>query len=179
MGLPALGIIAIIGFKNTASKIRLILASVAAPFLFLVGRFLFFNILPYAAYTTHWLKAENVIRATNGPAEYYNKYLTRWEIELNRKQYGKELGLNLTSKDMLRARVAANYLSKEQLAYYISKAYPEYAESRGTQNKNPKASELPKDYKGELFPHFSYEGLEYVGEFYQNYAYTNVDDAGV
>ena len=125
MALPGVGVIAIIGFKNTTSKTRLILASVAAPFLFLIGSFLFFNILPYAAYSTHWLKAENVIRATNGPAEYYYKYFARWEVELNRKQYGKELGLNLTSKDLLRAHVAASYLSKEQLAYYISKAYPE------------------------------------------------------
>jgi hypothetical protein len=34
---------------------------------------------------------------------------------------------------------------------------------------------LPKDYKGELYPHF---GFEYVGDFYHNFAYTNVDDAG-
>ena len=135
MGLPTLGVIAIIGFKNTASRIRFILASVAAPFLFLIGSFLFFNILPYAAYTTHWLKAENVIRATNGPAEYYYKYFARWEVELNRKQYGKELGLNLTSKDMLRAHVASSYLSKEKLAYYISKAYPEYADRKRLGNK--------------------------------------------
>lgn len=44
-------------------------------------------------------------------------------------------------------------------------------------NKKIKDSKLIEDYKGELFPHISYEGIEYIGEFYQNYVYTNVNDA--
>lgn len=147
MALPGVGVIAIIGFKNTTSKMRLILASVAAPFLFLIGSFLFFNILPYAAYSTHWLPAENVIRATNGPAEYYYRYIARWEVELNRKQAGQELGFSTTSKDLFRAHVAATYLSREQLAYYISKAYPEYSKEQPSSSKVTNAAEIDDEIR--------------------------------
>ena len=44
-------------------------------------------------------------------------------------------------------------------------------------NKKIENLKLIEDYKGELFPHISYEGIEYIGEFYQNYVYTNVNDA--
>ena len=209
------------------------------------------------------------------------------------------MGLNITTKDMLRAHVAATYLSKDQLAYYISKAYPGLSKrlegnsgsddllkvvdmSEGSspvsrkavfeisealaydlgrvyqmghncetefensspsmvaglfinyfdeedvqlimnqyevgmndqkgkacdkeelqpfmnaliekmanyiklatpytrpysQSKKPKVSALPKDYKGELFPHFSDKGVKYVGDIYRNYTYVNIDGVG-
>ncbi len=132
LGLPILGIAAIAGFfRNTTSKTRLLLASIAAPFLLFIGSFLFFLILPYAAYSVHWLRAEDVIRATNGPAEYYYKYVAHWETQRSLQQYGQDTGLgNLTSKEQLRIHVATTYLGRKQLAYYVYEAYPEYAKQQ-------------------------------------------------
>jgi hypothetical protein len=132
IGLPVLGIISIAGFKETISKIRLTLAVIVTPFLFIIGSYLFCLALPYMAYSTHWLKAEDVIRATNGPAEYTYKYVVRWWmpqkhiIQLSPDMKSKLL----TPKEKLRAHVAAIYLGNKEIAWYLYKSYPElYNES--------------------------------------------------
>lgn len=75
LGLPLLGTIAIAGLKDPPSKIRLWLSGIAAPIIFLIAGWLYYLILPYAAYSTHWLNPRDVIRATNGPPEYFFKYV--------------------------------------------------------------------------------------------------------
>ena len=146
-GLPALGLGAIVGFKDSISRTRLFLAAIAAPFLFLVGSYLFYLVLPYAAYSTHWLRAEDVIRATNGPAEYVYKYLVEPWTPQALPQFTRDMGLeNLTSKERLRAHVAAVYLGKKQFAYYVYKAYPEYADQKKLGNKLGYTDKTPQEW---------------------------------
>ena len=146
-GLPALGLGAIVGFKDSISKTRLFLAAIAAPFLFIISSYLFYLVLPYAAYSTHWLRAEDVIRATNGPAEYVYKYLVEpWTPQAFPK-FAHDMGLeNLTSKERLRAHVATIYLGKKQFAYYVYKAYPEYADRERLGIKLDDTDKTPQEW---------------------------------
>jgi hypothetical protein len=76
VGLPLYCTLLIAGLDNQIiKKSRLYLASICAPFLIGIGAQLFYLLLPFAAYSTHWLNPYDVIGATNGPAEYYYKYL--------------------------------------------------------------------------------------------------------
>jgi len=146
LGLPFLGMLAIAGFKTTISKTRLFFVAVACPFLFFFGNYLFYHALPYAAYSTHWLNAKDVIRVTNGPAKYVYKYVVEQGTVLEFPRFATNMGLeNLTSKERLRAHVAAVYLGKEEFYYYIYKAYPEYAESR-KKNKSDNLIEAPQEW---------------------------------
>lgn len=123
--LPIFGIAAIAGYYAT-SKTRLLLAAVAAPFLLFIGKTLFFLILPYVAFSVHWLSTEDVIKATNGLTEYYYRYGEHWETQRSLKQHIPDVLLKkLTPKELLRLHVASVYLSKKQQDYYISKEYPE------------------------------------------------------
>ena len=76
VGLPLLCTMFIAGLLDNQiiKKSRLFLASILAPFLIGIGAQLFYLLLPYAAYSAHWLNPYDVIGATNGPAEYYYKY---------------------------------------------------------------------------------------------------------
>lgn len=127
LGLPVLGIMAITGFKGSISKTRLYLASIAVPFLFSIGSFLFCLVLPYTAYSIHWLRAEDVIRATNGPSEYTYRYIAhKWMPQKSIIQLSPDLESKLiTDKERLRAHVAAIYLGVREFRLYIYKTYPE------------------------------------------------------
>jgi len=75
------------------------------------------------------LKAKDIIGATNGPAEYYYEYIAERFTPLSLPGFTDRIGLqNMSSKEVLRAHVAAIYLSNEQLVYYFSKAYPDQYE---------------------------------------------------
>jgi hypothetical protein len=128
LGLPVLGIMAITGFKGSISKTRLYLASIAVPFLFSIGSFLFCLLLPYAAYSIHWLRAEDVIRATNGPSEYTYRYIAhKWMPQKSIIQLSPDLESKLiTDKERLRAHVASIYLGVREFRLYIYKTYPEF-----------------------------------------------------
>jgi hypothetical protein len=129
LGLPLLGTLAIAGFKESPSKMRLWLSALAAPIIFLVGNYLFYFVLPYAAYSTHWLNAEDVIRATNGPPDYFYRDAVEPLARLKFPHFAEEIGLDkMSAKERLRAHVAVLYLSKIECVYYISKAYPAYFE---------------------------------------------------
>ena len=60
---------------NKPTKLRIFLAGILAPFLLGIGGQLCYFALPYAAYSIRWLNPTDVISATNGPAEYFYKYL--------------------------------------------------------------------------------------------------------
>ena len=85
-----------------------------APVLSAVAHALFFLVLPFTGYATHWLNAEDVVQATNGPAyAAYNLAL------------GKLMALPIKSSlesvttadhDMLRNHVASFYLGHREFA---------------------------------------------------------------
>lgn len=52
-------------------RTRLIAAAVCAPLFFFLGSLAYRVIMPFAAYSTHWLNAKEVVAATNGPAEFF------------------------------------------------------------------------------------------------------------
>ena len=129
IGLPLFGTIAIVGFKDTYSTKRLWLSALAAPIIFLLCNYLFYLVLPYAAYSTHWLDAKDIIRATNGPSEYFYTYVAEQGTMFQFPAFADEIGLeNMTAKERLRAHVAAVYCGDRQFWYYVSKAYPAYFE---------------------------------------------------
>jgi hypothetical protein len=129
--LPIIGAFAIMGFKDTTSKIRLWLSALAAPIIFFIAGYLFFLVLPYAAYSTHWLNARDVIRATNGPSQYFYTYVVEPFGFITFPRYVEEMGFyNLSSKERLRSHVAIIYLGKKQFTFFVYKSYPEEYERR-------------------------------------------------
>jgi hypothetical protein len=74
VGLPIASIFWVSGFDKP-TKLRIFLAGILAPFLLNIGAQLSHFALPYAAYSIRWLNPTDVISATNGPAEYFYKYL--------------------------------------------------------------------------------------------------------
>jgi len=136
-GLPLLGTLFVAtGFKDNPSKSRLFFGSLAAPFIFFLGGFLFFSILQYAAYSTHMLKAKDLIRATNGPAEYFYKYVVDFGTPLSYPQLAYDIGLqNLTYKEKLRLHVASVYLGDSENYYYVTSEFPKYVETRNAYEK--------------------------------------------
>ncbi len=124
--LPTLGVVAIVGFEDNVSKIRLWLSALAAPIIFLIASHLFYLVLPYAAYSTHWLHPKDVIRATNGPPEYFYRYVVEQMTPLKFPSYAHEMGLNnLSPKERLRSHVAIVYLGQKQFNFFMYKSYPE------------------------------------------------------
>jgi len=126
IALPFLGIITIAGFKEPFSKIRLCLSALAAPLFFSIANYLFFLALPLAAYSVHWLRADDVIRATNGPAELIYKYTVEPMTPLIFPGYVNEMGFDkLSSKERLRAHIAAVYLGEKEFSLFMYRSYPE------------------------------------------------------
>jgi len=125
--LPMLVTCAIVGFKDTFSKVRLWLSALAAPIIFIIASYLFYLVLPYAAYSTHWLYTKDVIRATNGPPEYFYRYVVEpMALEIRFPMYVKEIGFdNLSPKERLRSHVAMVYLGEKQFTFFVYKSYPE------------------------------------------------------
>lgn len=157
VALPLFGVAITAGLKEPISKARLFLAAIISPFLFLVGSYLFYLALPYAAYTTYWLKARDVIRTTNGPAEYVYKYLVEQLTPLQFPEFIHEIGLeNLSAKERLRGHVAAVYLGQKQYSYYMDKVYSQDP-GKKTKPKPDSLSELP-----EKWPEFTAEELSEV-----------------
>jgi len=132
LGLPLLGTVFLAsGFKEIPSKVRLLLGSLAAPFILFLGTFLFFSVLQYAGYSTHMLKARDLIRATNGPAEYFFKYVAEFGTPLQFPKFVYDIGLeNLTYKERLRAHVATIYMGDDEIYYYVTNEYPKYTKAR-------------------------------------------------
>jgi len=126
LGLPLLGTLAVAGFKNRPSKTRLGLSAVAAPIIFLIAGWLYYLVLPYAAYSTHWLSSRDVIRATNGPPEYLYRYVAEQMTPIQFPRYVHEIGFDkLSPKERLRSHVAAVYLGEKEFSFFVYKSYPE------------------------------------------------------
>ncbi len=130
LGLPLLLTVLIVGKKDPPSKGRLFLSGVVAPLIFLVFSIIYYNLLPYTAYSTHWIGPKELIRSTNGPSYYFYKYAVEQFTPLQFPGFTHDIGFeNLDTKERFRAHVAAVYCGNKQYWYYVSKAYPEYFES--------------------------------------------------
>jgi 4-amino-4-deoxy-L-arabinose transferase-like glycosyltransferase len=131
IGLPFLGVLAIVGFKDQSSKIRLWLSAIATPVICVIATWLYFLVLPYAAYSTHWLRSEDIIRATNGPSEYYFNYVAEQMTPLQFPEFVLKMGLeNLSAKERLRSHVASVYLGERAFSFFVYKSYPDEFEQK-------------------------------------------------
>ena len=125
IGLPLLIVLAIAGLNTPRRVTRLLGAAVAAPLAMLLSTHLYFLVLPYAAYSTHWLKASDLIAATNGPSEYFYEYVLEPILPLAEQEIvGESARIPLTSKERLRMHVARTYLGEEKFLFYLRKTYP-------------------------------------------------------
>jgi len=137
LGLPLFFIVLIAGFKTPNSKIRLILSGIAAPIIFLLFSSIYYNILPFAAKSTHWLGPYEVIRTTNGPSQYFYRYAVEQFTPLQFPGFTHDIGLDkMTAKERLRAHLAAVYCGNKQHWYYVSKVYPGYYEEFRRQHES-------------------------------------------
>ena len=129
LAVPFLLTILIVGKKEPPSKGRLFIAGILAPIIFLVFSTIYYNILPYAAYSTHWLGPKELIRTTNGPSQYFYRFAVEQFTPLQFSGFAYDIGMeNMSGKERLRAHIAAVYCGNKQHWYYVSKAYPEYFE---------------------------------------------------
>lgn len=109
---------------------RILLASIAAPVLMIVFSTVYYNLLPYAAYSTHWLGPTELMRTTNGPAYYVYRYAVEPFTPIMFSDFAYDIGLeNMTAKERFRAHVAALYCRNKQHWYYVSVTYPDYFEA--------------------------------------------------
>jgi hypothetical protein len=112
--------------KSVPSKKRYLISALAAPLFALIGSLLFSLFLPLASLSTHWLRAEDVIRATNGPAYYVFGYFGSSKYLVALPPYASRTPG--TVRDLLRCHVAYVYLGERQHSQFLKMAYPEIYE---------------------------------------------------
>jgi hypothetical protein len=142
IGAPLFLVALIAGMKEPFSIRRLILAGITCPVILWVFSTIFYNVLPFAAYSTHWLGPKEIIRTTNGPSYYFYSFVVEQFTPLQFPGFVNGIKLeNMTTKERFRAHIAAVYCGKKQFWYYVSKAYPDYFE----QLKQRHATDTQKD----------------------------------
>lgn len=119
-GGPLLFVYWILGIKSQPTRLRYFASALAAPVVAFIGTLLFSVALPFAAITTHALRAEDVIRATNGPAHYVFLGQSRGMIAL--PPYFTRTPQ--TNRDYLRTHVALLYLSGKEHVRFLKIAHP-------------------------------------------------------
>lgn len=131
VGLPLLVThYAVQGRKGSTDKVgagRLAIGFVVAPLSAALSWPIYFIVLQFAAYSTHWLRAADVIGATNGPALTTYTYVLGKVLPLPIN--GDLESVTKTDRDMLRNHVASFYLGEREYARYVSKAYPDLYQS--------------------------------------------------
>lgn len=123
IGLPMLSLAPILGKSERLTFGRGLAASVALPVACLIGSLLFHLLLPYAGWTLHWLRAKDVIRATNGPAALVYKYVASIGTPTSVPRFFDRTPQ--TPRDLLRCHVAGLYLGDRELGYFVAHQYPE------------------------------------------------------
>jgi hypothetical protein len=118
------------------SGFRLLAGFIVAPVASSLAYVLFFWALQYAAISTHWLRADDVIGSTNGPAQVvYGLGLGR---VLPLPVSGLLTSVTRTDRDMLRNHVATYYLGRREFDRYVHEAYPAlYNSLRAAPNEAP------------------------------------------
>lgn len=122
VGLPFLPISFIIGKSDNVSFDKGVILAIVFPIICLISTFLFFFILPYAAWTIRWVNPNDVIKATNGPAAVVYRYVTSpysptMLPEIFEQTPQKDI-------DLLRCHVAAIYLGNQEFWYFLKLQYP-------------------------------------------------------
>jgi hypothetical protein len=120
-GVPLFIIFWILGTKSQPSKLRYFITAITAPVIAVIGSLLFSLALPVAAITTHALRAEDVIRCTNGPAYYV--FLGQSQGMIALPPYFTRTPQ--TNRDYLRSHIALLYLSDKEHLRFLEIAYPE------------------------------------------------------
>jgi hypothetical protein len=120
------------GHEVPVEQLRYFVSGLAAPVVAFIGTLLFSLALPFAAITTHALRAEDVIRATNGPAHYVFLGQPRGMIAL--PPYFAHTPQ--TNRDYLRSHVALLYLTDKEHVYFLKMAYPQLYEEFQEQVSN-------------------------------------------
>lgn len=101
---------------------RLVSGALIAPLNMIGGYFLFFWLLTYAGMTVHWLRVDDVIGATNGPALFVYEHGLKYAMPL--PIAGHYQDVTVSDRDMLRNHVASFYLGDRAQAKYVKLAYP-------------------------------------------------------
>ncbi len=95
-------------------------AALLAPFVVLIGHLVFLCLAPLAAWTTSDLRADDLIRATNGPAYYIFCTVPSMDWPLP-----KYLHAPYTTRDCMRAHVVLIYLNKSDYAAFVKATNPD------------------------------------------------------
>lgn len=122
-----LAAIAVVGKRETISFGRGIAVAVVIPIACLISKYLFYLVLPAAAWTIHWLNPSDVIKSTNGPTAFVFRYVTLPFSQIAAPDIFYRTPL--THQDLLRCHVANSYMGGQAWRYFIKKQYPQiYAE---------------------------------------------------
>jgi hypothetical protein len=133
--------------KWVSKKIVMSIQAIFAPIASLVGTYLFFLLLPYAGLTVSWLKAEDIIKTSNGAVWAYYKnccYFLPTEVpdytwgiinykhegNYDTKFYDAFSSPDSERKIMYRNHIAHIYLSDKQEKRYIYYAFRDLYEKR-------------------------------------------------
>lgn len=122
IGIPLALTILVLGDDKRRDAGRYVGAAVVLPIACLLASWLFHVTLPLAARTVRWLPAQQVVRATNGPAAVVFDYVAAPVAPLRVPTY-----FELTPKDakaLRRCHVASLYLSAKEEARFLKMAYP-------------------------------------------------------
>ena len=123
VGLPMYSLVPIFGKSSQFTVARGLLASIVLPVVCIVSSFIFYWALPYAGWTVHWLKAKDVIRATNGPTAIVYRYFSSIGTPIILPAF-----YNQTPQqpiDELRCHAAAVFLSEARKGYFVKHQYPD------------------------------------------------------
>ena len=123
IGLPMLSLFPLLGRSERMTFGRGLLASVVLPVVCILSSFLFHLVLPYAGWTVHWLKARDVIRASNGPSAFMFHYFAAIGTPTILPGFFDQTPHQ--PRDLLRCHMAAVYLGDRGKAYFVAKQYPE------------------------------------------------------
>ncbi len=126
LGLPMLGMSMVYGKGAEPPKWRVVLACLVLPVLLTLGSVFFQKVLPCAGWTVRWLRAEDVIRSTNGPAYVVFKYFASIGAPYQLPRYFENTPK--TTRDLLRCHVAGIYLNDREHARFIDRQYPQLVE---------------------------------------------------
>ena len=126
VGIPMSSLSLIFGKTSDFSAARGVLASILLPVVCILCSFIFYWALPYAGWTVHWLKAKDVIRATNGPTAIVYSYFAAFGTPIILPGFYDQTPQ--TQLDHLRCHVATVFLSDAQMGYFVKHQYPELYE---------------------------------------------------
>lgn len=125
IGVPMVIVALIAGDPDQPSKMRIACAAIAAPVACLASGWLYYLVLPLGAWTTHWLRAEDVVRAGNGPARYCFTYVTEQLTPIEYPQFAHDIGLErMTPQERMRAHLVTMYCSDSEYSRYVHAVYP-------------------------------------------------------